>query len=1252
MYANKKRFRPWIFRILLYTSIATLLYLSITAGTDAAVFSFLGSNAVASPESVQTTCTPIPDGAIAWWKAEGNTLDAFSNNNAFPSGDPSFTTGRVGQAFDLHGNDYVHVPSPVGIPVGNAPRTIETWFRTTVSGGNQGIIQYGTADDKKMFSLIIDNASNIHFYGHNYDLHGSQTILPDTWYHVAVSYDGTNLNLYLNGSLEGGGSYPLLNTEMSPLGITIGTRVGVYYFTGQIDEPTMYNRALSDAEILAIYNAGEAGKCLACTPPPDGIVGWWPGDGNSNDIQGPTFENSVLHGTAAYSSGKVGQAFKFDGNQTGYVEIPDSSQLNPTNAFTADGWFYIDPAAPRNFNDIGTLMGKSTGELNSYWSIYFDDRDFTKALRFVMGSNLTYPNAIPVANWYHVAGTYDSTSTPRAKLYLNGRLVADSGSAVFSVTPNNLPLRIGAMHWTDTFGVGNDRLNGKADEVEFLNRAISQTEVQAIFNAGSAGKCHECAAPPQNMLAWWPGDGNATDIIGGNNGILVGDATFSEGKVQQGFSLDGNDDFVDLSIPSINTTAGADVTVDFWMYWNGQSTLEYGQMPVGFYSYDLYFYDNGFGFNSGGNLWGMPSEGLANRWVHVAGIFHNGDVSQSRLFIDGVEQQLTARIGTPGVGNVTPNARIGGWLYNNDYEFYGRIDEVEIFNRVLTPQEILTIYNAGSAGKCKAQCTPAPANLVSWYRGEGNANEAVAGQNGTLENGTTFAAGKVGQAFSFDGVDDAVGNPSYLSSIHDSFTMEFWALPNATRDVTPESTSGGTGIGGQRYAILPGWGGSGGEAGAGVSVGTNGISVFEHADAYLPSLLVYNAALTGWTHVAVVYENKQPKLYVNGILVRTGLTSLRSFVFPSRTLGTIPTQPGYGPYSGLLDEVKVYSRALSAAEITAIYDAGGNGNCPPPISPTPTPTATATPTATQTATPTATVTPTATPTGTPTPSPLRSRADFDADGRTDCSVFRPGDGTWYVDQTRDGFRVEQFGIASDIPAPGDFDNDGKTDMAIFRGDDTGVNPDFYVLNSATYTVTYTVWGSTGDLPVVADYDGDGRADYGIYRPSDSRWYILKTTGGFLNFPFGIPGDKAFPMDFDGDGRADPAVFRPSTATWFIAKNAGTPEQNFDAIVFGLGSDLPVPADYDGDGKDDIAMFRPSNGIWWLRRSTAGLTAIQFGLNGDIPSPGDYDGDGKDDLAIYRGGVWFMLYSSNDLAYVWNFGLPTDIPIPNKYMPNP
>jgi hypothetical protein len=116
-------------------------------------------------------------------------------------------------------------------------------------------------------------------------------------------------------------------------------------------------------------------------------------------------------------------------------------------------------------------------------------------------------------------------------------------------------------------------------------------------------------------------------------------------------------------------------------------------------------------------------------------------------------------------------------------------------------------------------------------------------------------------------------------------------------------------------------------AGSGVSVGTNGISVFEHAPSYLPSLLVYNATITGWTHIAVVYSNRQPTLYVNGVAVQTGLTSARSSS-PSTLLGEDGS--GYGYYSGLLDEVSIYNRALSATDIQAIYNAGSQGKCPSP----------------------------------------------------------------------------------------------------------------------------------------------------------------------------------------------------------------------------------------------------------------------------------------------------------------------------------
>src|SRR6185503_12611781 len=98
---------------------------------------------------------------------------------------------------------------------------------------------------------------------------------------------------------------------------------------------------------------------------------------------------------------------------------------------------------------------------------------------------------------------------------------------------------------------------------------------------------------------------------------------------------------------------------------------------------------------------------------------------------------------------------------------------------------------------------------------------------------------------------------------------------------------------------------------------TNGVSVYEHASNYMPGTLVYETAITNWTHVTVVYENKQPKLYLNGVLVRTGLTSPMNYVH------AIPNDIGgmyYGSYAGLLDEVRVYNRSLSASEVTGLYD--------------------------------------------------------------------------------------------------------------------------------------------------------------------------------------------------------------------------------------------------------------------------------------------------------------------------------------------
>jgi hypothetical protein len=276
----------------------------------------------------------------------------------------------------------------------------------------------------------------------------------------------------------------------------------------------------------------------------------------------------------------------------------------------------------------------------------------------------------------------------------------------------------------------------------------------------------------------------------------------------------------------------------------------------------------------------------------------------------------------------------------------------------------------------------------------------------------------------------------------------------------------------------------------------------------------------------------------------------------------------------------------------------------------------------------------------------KTRADFDGDGKTDVSVFRPSEGNWYLNQSTAGFAVLNWGLGGDRLAPGDYDGDGKTDISVFRPNADASQPDFYVLNSSNFTYSGYSWGLSGDVPVIEDYDGDNKADITVYRSSEHTFYVLKSSDAgvliYSNISLGVPAAG----DFDGDGKGDFATY--SVNGWFIAKSSA----NYASVAFtrwGAAGDQPVPADYDGDGTDDLAVFRPSNGFWYITKSGGGNDFIPFGIATDIPAPGDYDGDGKNDIAVYRGGTWYLNRSTAGVA-ITQFGLSGDMPIPNRYLP--
>ena len=265
--------------------------------------------------------------------------------------------------------------------------------------------------------------------------------------------------------------------------------------------------------------------------------------------------------------------------------------------------------------------------------------------------------------------------------------------------------------------------------------------------------------------------------------------------------------------------------------------------------------------------------------------------------------------------------------------------------------------------------------------------------------------------------------------------------------------------------------------------------------------------------------------------------------------------------------------------------------------------------------------------------------DFDGDRKSDVSVFRPSDGTWYLLNSSSGFSAAQFGISDDRLVPADYDGDGKTDLGVFR------NGAWYLQRSNLGFIAVN-FGISTDIPVPADFDGDGKSEIAVYRPSSGNWFVLNLVNNqFSAVQFGNSTDKPVPADFDGDSKADFAVYRAAEGVWYQLRST----QGFAAVQFGNSTDKPVVGDYDGDGKADPAVYRPSNGVWYLLGSTQGFTAVQFGIATDLPSPGDYDGDGKTDLSVYREGSWYELKSTQGFASV-QFGTASDKPIPNAFVP--
>ena len=225
------------------------------------------------------------------------------------------------------------------------------------------------------------------------------------------------------------------------------------------------------------------------------------------------------------------------------------------------------------------------------------------------------------------------------------------------------------------------------------------------------------------------------------------------------------------------------------------------------------------------------------------------------------------------------------------------------FKNIVTSGLVLSL----DAGNTKSY----PGSGTSWF--DLTSNNGL----GTLLYGAVYNSAYGGNIV-LDGIDDASVQSNVSSAVTaNNFTIEVWCRPTATITVYSQSTTGGV-ISGHRCIIYPDNNSS--NSGAGISVGTNGINVLEHWSGNIPTPLTLSTSIpsTTYTNITLIYQSKVPNLYINGVFIKSGLTTGTTLTYSS------PYFIGgyaYGNFAGSVALVRHYNRALSASEVLQNYNA-------------------------------------------------------------------------------------------------------------------------------------------------------------------------------------------------------------------------------------------------------------------------------------------------------------------------------------------
>jgi hypothetical protein len=428
--------------------------------------------------------------------------------------------------------------------------------------------------------------------------------------------------------------------------------------------------------------------------PSDGLVGWWPFNGNANDESG-NGNNGTVNG-ATMTTDRIGlanAALTFNGTSD-FIQIQTQSEIDSSSDYTWSIWFNSPTS---NYN--GSFIGSYTWFLKlghvSTPGIFYKDEQGNQQNNFYIQN---YFNVFPtVNNWHNIVVRKTNNNI---ELFLDAIYIGSTvsyGYANFS--PNHLT-KFGNQY--------NDFYSGLLDDISVYNRALSQEEITALYTGEPVNPPTTCNPLPANLqnglVGYWPFCGNANDESGNGNDGTVNGATLTEdrfGDTNAAYFFSGADcnTRIDATVNTNSINSSNQYTISLWVKKTGDGCIIhprilefYSPDDVGLFQINWDVVGNEILSVETGNETGefQSISYYSSEWLNS---WHNLTVTCDEdsliLYDNGVFASGVSYNGQP---RLTTNGSFGRMNHPAFNTFQGSLDDIGIWNRALSAEEVQQLY--------------------------------------------------------------------------------------------------------------------------------------------------------------------------------------------------------------------------------------------------------------------------------------------------------------------------------------------------------------------------------------------------------------------------------------------------------------------------------------------------------------------------------------------------------------------------------